>query len=78
MDAERAFLAELGGGCDLPVGAYAEVDGDGDGLSVRGLVASHDGRIVVREAVRGNDPAALGRALAEALLDGAGARQLLG
>ena len=29
VDAERAFLAELGGGCDLPVGAYATVDGDG-------------------------------------------------
>ncbi len=28
VDAERAFLAQLGGGCDLPVGAYAEVDGD--------------------------------------------------
>jgi hydroxymethylbilane synthase len=76
VDAERAFLAELGGGCDLPVGAFAEVVGDE--LVLRGMVASHDGRIVLRESVRGTgDPSALGRDLATALLDGAGARQLL-
>jgi hydroxymethylbilane synthase len=76
VDAERAFLAELGGGCDLPVGAYAE-PADGDDLVVQGLIASHDGRIVLRRSVRGTDPAALGRDLATELLDGAGARQLL-
>ena len=75
VDAERAFLAELGGGCDLPVGAFAE-ETDGH-LRVRGLVASHDGRIVLREQVTGTDPVALGRELATALLDGAGARALL-
>jgi hydroxymethylbilane synthase len=79
VDAERAFLAELGGGCDLPVGAYAETGEDGEEgeLVVHGLIASHDGRIVLRRTVRGTDPAALGRDLATALLDGAGARQLL-
>jgi hydroxymethylbilane synthase len=79
VDAERAFLAELGGGCDLPVGAYARaVDGGGgDELEIEGMIASHDGRIVLRETVRGTDPAALGHALATALLDGAGARALL-
>lgn len=75
VDAERAFLAELGGGCDLPVGAYAEVDGDV--IALRGLVASYDGRIVLRDRVVGSDPSALGRELATALLDGAGARALL-
>jgi hydroxymethylbilane synthase len=75
VDAERAFLAELGGGCDLPVGAYAEVQGDP--LVLRGLVASHDGRIVLRERVEGVDPTQLGKELAAALLDGAGARALL-
>lgn len=78
VDAERAFLAELGGGCDLPVGAYATFDEATDELELRGLIASHDGRTVLREVVRGDDPAALGRALAAALLDGAGARELLG
>ena len=75
IDAERAFLAELGGGCDLPVGAYAEPHADG--LQLRGLIASHDGRVVLRERVTGDDPVRLGKALAEALLDGAGARALL-
>ena len=75
VDAERAFLARLGGGCDLPVGAFAEVDGDT--ITLRGLIASYDGRIVLRERVTGTDPSALGEELATALLDGAGARALL-
>jgi hydroxymethylbilane synthase len=75
VDAERAFLAEHGGGCDLPVGAHATaVDG---GLELKGLIASYDGRVVLRDRVRGADPRALGVELASALLDGAGARALL-
>ncbi|HUP84761.1 MAG TPA: hydroxymethylbilane synthase [Acidimicrobiales bacterium] len=78
VDAERAFLAELGGGCDLPVGALAQPTGDdGRALELRGLIASYDGRIVLRDRVQGIDPAALGRELATVLLDGAGARVLL-
>lgn len=75
VDAERAFLAELGGGCDLPVGALATLDGDG--LELRGLIASYDGRIVLRDRVTGTDPSTVGKELATALLDGAGARALL-
>ena len=73
--AERAFLAELGGGCDLPVGALARVDG-GE-LLIMVLLATLDGRIVVRADARGTDPASTGRAAAAALLDGAGGRALL-
>jgi hydroxymethylbilane synthase len=76
VDAERAFLAELGGGCDLPVGAFAEAGADGS-ITMRGLIASHDGRVVLRERVTGDDPSALGKELAAALLDGAGGRALL-
>jgi len=65
VDAERAFLAELGGGCDLPVGALARAKGDE--IEVEGLVASLDGRIVLRETVNDTDPESAGRALAEAL-----------
>jgi len=48
VDAERSWLATLGGGCDLPAGAYATVEADGS-LRLRALLASHDGRIVLRE-----------------------------
>lgn len=75
VDAERAFLAELGGGCDLPVGALAR--DEGDAVVIEGLVASYDGRIALRRTVRATHPAEAGRELAHALLDGAGARSLL-
>jgi hydroxymethylbilane synthase len=66
VDAERAFLAQLGGACDLPVGALASVDGDS--ITIEGLMASFDGRVCVRETLTGGDPAALGRALAVTLM----------
>ncbi|TVR18718.1 MAG: hydroxymethylbilane synthase [Anaerolineaceae bacterium] len=43
--AERAFLAALGGGCSLPVAAYATTDGDQ--LHLRGRVCAVDGRMVI-------------------------------
>jgi len=46
VTAERAFLAGLGGGCQVPVAAYAEMRGRT--LFLRGLVASDDGRQVIR------------------------------
>jgi hydroxymethylbilane synthase len=76
VDAERAFLVELGGDCDLPAGAYATV-ATGEELELDGLLASLDGRIVLRHRARGSDPAALGRAVARHLLDRAGGRALL-
>ena len=75
VDAERAFLAALGGGCDLPVAAFATVDGDT--VRVTGLVASLDGRVVLRDDARGTDPVAAGQAVAETLLERHGARALL-
>jgi hydroxymethylbilane synthase len=75
--AERAFLARLGGGCDLPVGAYATVEGDL--VSVEGLVAAADGSAVLRDVRRGlrADAVAVGEAVAATLLDDAGGRALL-
>jgi hydroxymethylbilane synthase len=79
VTAERAFLAELGGGCTLPVGAHAtwaeSADGTGGtGAPIRltGMMASADGRIVLRSTRAGDDPGALGRAVARYLLDEAG------
>jgi len=76
VDAERAFLAALGGGCDLPVGALAVVGRDGV-LELEGLLATMDGRVVLRHRLAGQDPLALGTALAVHLLDHAGGRRLL-
>jgi hydroxymethylbilane synthase len=67
LEAERAFLARLEGGCDLPAGALARAQPEG-GLRVEGLLASLDGRVLLRSARSGTDPAALGAALADELL----------
>jgi hydroxymethylbilane synthase len=75
LEAERGFLAELGGDCDLPAGAYATVDGSG--VRVEGVVAALDGSTVLRHVVTGEDPEAAGRAVARHLLDEAGGRALL-
>lgn len=79
VTAERAFLAQLGSGCALPVGAHATT-GPG-GLHLEGMIASVDGRVLLRAGVGDGrpvgDPAALGAALAASLLDGAGGRALL-
>jgi hydroxymethylbilane synthase len=73
--AERAFLEELGGDCDIPAGAFAEVEDDG--LRVRGVVASLDGHVVIRHTETGTDPAAAGRSVARFLLDDAGGSAIL-
>ncbi len=72
VTAERAFLAALGGGCSLPVGAHAVLSGAD--VVLTGLVAADDGRVVLRHAAAGPDPDALGRSVARYLLDDAGAR----
>jgi hydroxymethylbilane synthase len=74
--AERAFLAELGGGCSLPCGALARRAGDGK-LTVDALLASLDGRIVLRASVTGAEPISLGRELARRILDDDGGRVVL-
>jgi hydroxymethylbilane synthase len=88
VTAERAFLAEMGGGCTLPVGALATPSGFGagadrvepvapgetapGGMVLEGLLASRDGRILLRRRLSGPDPAELGRRLASDLLDHGG------
>jgi hydroxymethylbilane synthase len=70
VDAERAYLAELGGGCELPCGALARVDGDE--VAVEALLAATDGHVVLRATARHRDPAAAGRAVAAELMDHGG------
>jgi len=76
VDAERAYLREVGGGCDRPVGAYATVDDDGR-ITLEALLAGADGQVVLRHTVEGDDPFDLGRQAARYLIDDAGGSMLL-
>jgi hydroxymethylbilane synthase len=64
--AERAFLAELGGGCNVPCGALASVDGPRVVLDA--MLGSLDGHVVLRTRVEGDDPRSVGASAAEELL----------
>jgi hydroxymethylbilane synthase len=95
--AERAFLAALGSGCSLPVGALATPSGRvsdvgrtppattstttstttsggeaRDPLALQGMLASRDGRVVLRRRGTGRDPLELGLRLATELLEHGG------
>jgi hydroxymethylbilane synthase len=83
VTAERAFLNGLGGGCAAPVAAYAVARppdaGGASVLQLTGLVASPDGRQVIRVAAEGSpqEPERLGYHLAQEAMAG-GAAALLG
>ncbi len=61
VTAERAFLQRMGGGCNVPVAAYARVEGGF--VEMDGLVASPDGSRVLRSVRRGNCETAVETAL---------------
>ena len=67
VKAERALLKALEGGCQIPIGAYAELKEDT--IALDGMVGSLDGKTIIRETISG--PAAqceqLGQQLAERL-----------
>lgn len=77
VDTERAFLAELGGGCDLPCGALAQADGRDGVIVLEAVLASLDGHVVLRTRVAGDDPLDVGATGALDLLDAKGGRALL-
>jgi len=76
VTAERAVLAALGGGCQVPIGAYATVAGVH--LRMIAVVASPDGMELIRGETEGPaaEAARLGRALGAELLE-RGARKIL-
>lgn len=76
VDAERAFLRQLGGGCDLPCGALAEARPDGT-VAIEVLLATLDGKTVLRARHEGPDAEAVGAEAARILLDEHGGRDLL-
>lgn len=76
VEAERAFLRELGGGCNFPCGALGLVDSEGH-VGVDAMLASLDGRVVLRAGSHGADPVAVGVGVARRLLDDLGGRSIL-
>ncbi|MDW8848197.1 hydroxymethylbilane synthase [Erwinia sp. MMLR14_017] len=76
VKAERAMNTRLEGGCQVPIGSFALLQGDE--LWLRGLVGSPDGKVMVRGERRGprEDAEKMGVSLAEELLDN-GAREIL-
>ena len=76
VTAERSYLAELGGGCNLPCGALGETADDGS-LRLEALLGSLDGRISLRARVEGHDPVAVGVEAARRLVDEEGGRLVL-
>ncbi len=77
VEAERAVLATLEGGCSAPIGALADVveGDDGDELWVRAVALSLDGALSVRMSASGAPADAVGvgtRLASEMLADGAG------
>ena len=64
--AERAVVRRLDGGCDVPIAAFAEFDGDG--LWLRARVGATDGTSLLEAEARGADPEQLGQSVAEMLL----------
>jgi len=66
--AERALLHRLQGGCQVPIAAHATLNGSD--VTLEGLVASVDGKEIIRDTVRGTvaDPESMGIELAERLL----------
>jgi hydroxymethylbilane synthase len=76
VTAERAMLAELGGGCQVPIGAFGEIDHNT--LTLTGIVAALDGSEVFGGKAEGDATRAreIGRELAKALLEKGAARIL--
>ncbi len=76
VSAERAFLRTLEGGCQVPIGGHARLNGDKIGLE--GFVGNFDGSATMRDEISGNseNAAQLGKELAERMIEN-GANNLL-
>jgi hydroxymethylbilane synthase len=74
--AERSFLQRLEGGCQVPIGAHATIEGDT--VTLTGLIASVDGREILQDRISGPpaEAAGLGTTLADKLL-AMGGRKIL-
>lgn len=76
VQAERAFLGRLNGGCQVPIGAHAVLVGSGGTVRLTGLVGSAEDGTILRETMEGEHPDSLGVAVAQRLLDRGADRML--
>jgi hydroxymethylbilane synthase len=69
LDAERALVSQLEGGCNVPIGSYATIDGDQ--ITLTGLVASLDGKTMYKKELTDlkTNAIALGRMLGDELIE---------
>lgn len=74
VTAERTYLHLLEGGCQIPIGGFAQLENDEVVLTA--LVGTPDGKTIIKEVVRGTDPVAVGRLAAEKLLQ-QGAKEIV-
>ncbi|WP_221566303.1 hydroxymethylbilane synthase [Alkalihalobacillus sp. TS-13] len=65
--AERAFLRTLEGGCQVPIGGLAELDGDRRTITLTGFVSTPDGKTIIKDTIQGTDPEKIGVELAKRL-----------
>ncbi|GGB49021.1 hydroxymethylbilane synthase [Fictibacillus barbaricus] len=75
VQAERAFLHSLEGGCQVPIAAFATMTDDHE-VTLTGLVADPEGKKVLKEINKGKDPQRVGVDLAEELKS-LGAKKIL-
>ena len=74
VTAERALLATLEGGCQVPIGGHARVETGS--IHLRAIVASPDGSRMIRGEIRGSNAVEIGNTLGQQLLE-KGAREIL-
>lgn len=76
IEAERSLLAALGGGCQVPIGVYAKIEGGN--INIEAGVFSLDGKRAIKDEMSGDkqDAVLLGKKLAEILLK-KGAKEIL-
>lgn len=67
LQAERTFLNEMDGSCQVPIGGFAKFDGHE--VEMTGFIASPDAIQVFRETVKGTDPVAVGKEVSRILRD---------
>ncbi|MBF0275314.1 MAG: hydroxymethylbilane synthase [Nitrospinae bacterium] len=70
VDAERAFLKTLEGGCQVPIGAYAQYNESDNTIFIEGIIGEPDGSVILKKSIQGKaeERINLGNKLAQELL----------